>query len=1012
MFVRLRAVAVLVLALAAPMGAQSSAGGIRGQVTAADARPVEGMTVTAVRPDGSFLRRTVTDESGAFLVGALPAGEYEVSLRRVGFRPTVVRGVVVAAGRTTELAINVTATAVELAPIVVEAGGITIERGSPQFESTLNERAITRLPTGVDAQRLVALTPGVRADQLWGGSSTQANNYQLNGMSANHPGLGGALVSPNVSWIEQIEVRGLGAGAEHGNFQGGIVNVVTKTGSNTLQGHIRTALETHRLNGSNLTRTEDVPELASRNEVEGEVRGPLVRDRLFYYVSGQVIRSDRRAVNHLSIGQGRFAPDMERSDEVRALLRVTSNPTTSDLLNATAGLTGTFTDQFGLTGREVQAATLRRSAPMQFYDVSWERRLGRFGFLEAKGAHMRGRDERRPYAADSVPGIATYQVATSRRFQNAVYRELQRPTSTVGSLIWRGFATTGPVQHSLTAGAEDGMGTWRHQRARNGGMTWRPRYYPPVVSQRFDPADPRTWDPVIPTQWGGEVDIDTRVRNTALFLQDDLTWWRMTFTPGVRFGWWNGRMRDTAGHMMPAIRTRGLDPRLGVVLDLSRGSSAQGGAPSFVVKAHAGRYHQAMFSQLFDRVAGTAGYSDAELWEYTGGLFDDPLRRYTTEERNASGLFRPMERVELSQTGRVENFRQPYMDQLVTGLEKTFAGRVKFGALWIRRDNHNLAALVDRNVESNWTAYDDVAVMGATFMNTAQLYDHDGKPLRLSRLYIRNDAIIASLKEYVRLSRIDPTQGSAYAVPGFTAADTAWLTYNPDYVLTTGTAARRKYDQYQVNASAVLGWLTAGGSASFTNLRGNLFSVSGYDEATVSGRDRLEGRGPGPFVRPNEATNFWGKLENYSTLELKFMGTADLPADIVVGAYWYRASGDRLTPSLTTSRHAMRYITPHGELHGPVIRSIDGNRIFTKPRGGYKYKSRQTLDLRVARPFRVGAGDIEVAAEAFNVFGARDVTLVNTYLESQVDPNLEVRFFDPLRRVDPRRLRVTAALRY
>nr|MBA3891652.1 TonB-dependent receptor [Gemmatimonadaceae bacterium] len=566
---RLYTVAMLLLVLAAPLAAQSSAGGIRGQVTAADERPVEGMTVTAVRPDGSFLRRTVTDAAGTFLVGALPAGEYEVTVQRVGFRRTVVRGVLVGAGRTTELAITVAATAVELAPIVVEAGGVTIERGSPQFETTLNERAITRLPTGVDAQRLVALTPGVRADQLWGGSSVQSNNYQLNGISANHPGLGGALVSPNVSWIEQLEVRGLGAGAEHGNFQGGIVNVVTKTGSNTLQGHVRTALETHQLNGSNLTRTEDVPELASRNEVEGEVRGPLVRDRLFYYVSGQLIRSDRRAVNHLQVGESQFAPDMERTDEVRALLRATFNPTTSDLLNASAGMTGAYTDQFGLTGREVPGATQRRSAPMHFYDVSWERRLGRFGFLEAKGAHMRGRDDRRPYEADSVPGIATYQVSTTRQFQNAVFTDLQRPTNTVGSLIWRSFATTGPVEHNLTVGAEDGAGTWQHRRTRNGGMTWRPRYYPPVVNLRFDPADPRTWDPMVPTAWGGEIDIDTWARNSAAFVQDNITWGRLTLTPGVRFGWWEGRMRDTAGLMIRALRTQGVDPRIGFVLDLS-----------------------------------------------------------------------------------------------------------------------------------------------------------------------------------------------------------------------------------------------------------------------------------------------------------------------------------------------------------------------------------------------------------------------------------------------------------
>lgn len=1023
--------ALLVIAVASHAGAQSAAGGIRGRVTTDAERPVARMTVTAVRPDGSFLRRATTDAAGMFQVGALPPGTYDVTVQLVGYRRTVVRGVEVSAGQTTEITIAVAATAVELAPVVVDAASVTIERGRPEFDTRLDERMITHLPVGTDVQRLVGLTPGVRADQLWGGSSTQANNYQLNGIAANHPGLGGAMLAPNVSWIEQVEVRGLGAAAEHGNFQGGIVNVVTKTGSNTRQGMVRTAMEAHRLNGSNLTTTEDVPELASRNEVEAEGRGPIVRDRLFYYLSGQAIRSDRRAVNHLRIGDSRFAPMFERTDELRALLRLTANPTTADLLNASAGYTGTFTDNFGLTGRETSEATQRRRAPTAFADLSWERRMGRVGSVEAKVAHLRATDTRASARGRSVPGIATFHRATGRRYQNAVFDEVRRPVSSSGSLVWRALAMTGPVEHQLTLGGEDAVGRWKHRRTRNGGMTWRPRYYARTVDRAFDAADPSTWPAMIPTAWGGEIDVDARVRNTAAFVQDDMTWGRLTVTPGVRLGWWGGRIRDTAGTMIPAVNTRGIDGRLGLVLDLSglslRPRRARAGAsptaprsePTFVLKVHAGRYHQGMFAQLFDRLAGTASYSDAELWEYSGAAPSDPATTYTREQRDAlavAGGFRLLEHVELHQTGRVENLRQPYVDQLVAGLEKTVGRRVKVGALWIRRDNHDIVALVDRNAATNWTPFDDVALYSRYSALEPRvnepLYDHDGQPLRLERLYIRNDAIAASLREYVRLRAIDPTSAAAYAVPGFTPADTTWLTYAPDYVLTSDTEARRKYDQYQANASAVFGRFTAAGSVAHTNLRGNFFSVSGYDAATVSGRDRLEGGGPGPFVRPNEAINYWGKLENYSTLELKLLATADLPGRFRAGMSWYRASGDRLTPSLTLSRHGIRYVTAAGELDQPVLGSIDGHRVFTTPRGGYKYKSRQTLDLRVARAVDIAGRELELAAEGFNVLGASDVTLVNTYLEAQVDPGFDVRFFDPLRRVEPRRLRLTAAARF
>src|SRR5207249_6931497 len=69
----------------------------------------------------------------------------------------------------------------------------------------------------------------------------------FDGTAINHPGLGGAPLLPSPSWIETLEVRGLGAGADVGDAQGGLVEVVTLRGRNVIEGALRTSFESERL---------------------------------------------------------------------------------------------------------------------------------------------------------------------------------------------------------------------------------------------------------------------------------------------------------------------------------------------------------------------------------------------------------------------------------------------------------------------------------------------------------------------------------------------------------------------------------------------------------------------------------------------------------------------------------------------------------------------------------------------------------------------------------------------
>ena len=114
------------------------------------------------------------------------------------------------------------------------------------------------------------------------------------------------------------------------------------------------------------------------------------------------------------------------------------------------------------------------------------------------------------------------------------------------------------------------------------------------------------------------MDLDADVQNAAAFAQASISlgpW--VVISPGVRFAQWKGFITPESGERFLAVQDEGLDPRFGVTVNLSRDGS-------FVAKAHWGRYHQNMISQMFDRVQGADVFTNQEYWYYTGPPITDP----------------------------------------------------------------------------------------------------------------------------------------------------------------------------------------------------------------------------------------------------------------------------------------------------------------------------------------------------------------------------------------------------
>lgn len=1016
--VSLLAACAMLLAWAPAAEAQTAFGLIRGRVVGEDGRAISGATVElALR--GRVFRRSLTTSDGEFQFPALPPGEYGVRARQIGYTEPDWVERAVAAGVTVSVTIALELQPLEVEGVEVTAGGLEIQRENVEFSTSIQDQQIALLPSSSDPADLVALTPGARAGHVWGGATAQANNYQLDGTAANHPGVGGDLVQPSVNWIERVEVRGLGAGAEYGNFQGGLVNVVTKSGSNELQGAFRSSVENHRLNASNLVPTEVGSETAARYDLEGEVRGPLVRDRLFYYLAGQWTADERRYVDHLPFEEREFTPANEVRDERKVFGKLTWAPTARHELEGTFGYFDTEVERYGSTGYEVPEATLQLTAPTRIQNLSWRAGWTDWLTMTAKVASIARNEIRAPYAGPDVPATQHYGFSSrlyppEASYHNAPIHYRHAPESLTGSLQWGLRFRTGEHEHVVTAGAEHSIGRFVDQRTRSGGMTWRPPARPSL-----DVNDPGTWrglQEFIPITTGGEVDLHAEVENSAAYVQGSFALGsRLALSPGIRLGRWAGRLLPggDAGRRFTAVEDQAWEPRLGAMFDIT-------GDNSFVAKAHWGRYHQSMIAQFFDRAEGGEVFTNEELWYYYGAPPATPGTRFTEEERAAlveNGDLELVNRVVLNETGPVADYQQPYIDQWLVGLEKTFAGIVRLEAVYVNRRNRNMAALVDRNRESNYTLYERVRVRDIN----GQPLPFEGGAVQLSGLWAPNNWLSDHLKCYAS-GACAPGFGAPPPPPGLEYADTLNLTWNPDYVLTNAPGAQRRFDQLQLAVEVSRPTWGASGSWVFTDLEGNLDNVTGYDEQS--------GYGAGPYVRVNEGVNSFGKLPNFSDKEMKAAVWGDLPWGLNGGLFWTKSSGDYYSPVFTLSANGQYlYYTERGEqIFHSYLRDMEGHQVFIGPRGGMQLRQRVRFDLHLEREFRVGGAGWTMSLDLFNALNYGTVTEVNPSVNygrnyyhflpgggtgsmfGRPDPNQY--FKAVLDRVPPRTLRIGTVVRF
>src|SRR6266699_5643537 len=291
--------ALVLFASPAPLGAQGQAttGIIRGVVTDPNGAPVANATVILHEANTNFTRTLTTDAAGNFTGTLLPLGTYDVTARSVGYAEVKRTGIPLGVGET--VALRLPLAAVTLAAVTVEATQPVVNVTQSAAATPLDAAAVTGLPNnGRNFINLTLLTPNVAivqgpdGDELTvAGQRGIHNNVSVDGADFNNPFFGeqrGGQRPPftfNLDAVREMVVVAQGANAEFGRSSGGFVNVITKSGTNDMHGTVHyfgkggplSSDATH----ANLTLKPDF----SQNQFGGSLGGPLVKDKLFFYLA-------------------------------------------------------------------------------------------------------------------------------------------------------------------------------------------------------------------------------------------------------------------------------------------------------------------------------------------------------------------------------------------------------------------------------------------------------------------------------------------------------------------------------------------------------------------------------------------------------------------------------------------------------------------------------------------------------------------------------------------------------
>ena len=234
------------------------------------------------------------DPDGNFIILNIPPGTYDVRVSYLGYETVLVEGVKIIVDQTTNLPVQLSPKSIEVGEVVVTAKTPMIQKDLTSSISVLTREEIEALPVSTFTE-LLSLQAGVVGSgsnlHIRGGRSNEVA-YLVDGMYVQDPLLGGLATQINNDAIQEMSLLSGTFNAEYGNALSGVVNIVTRDGSDNFSGKLE-----YRTSEFGVQRYADLHEA----RINGSLSGPIISKEINFFISGE---SDRRG-SYLPFGYNR-----------------------------------------------------------------------------------------------------------------------------------------------------------------------------------------------------------------------------------------------------------------------------------------------------------------------------------------------------------------------------------------------------------------------------------------------------------------------------------------------------------------------------------------------------------------------------------------------------------------------------------------------------------------------------------------------------------------------------------
>ncbi len=309
-------VLIHMIAINVDVQAQVAGGTITGTLVDSSGRVIPNATVSITNAATGINRTVTTNEDGAFTAPNLLPASYELTFTAAGFKTDIRRGIELTVGATVTLSVTMQVGAIQ-ETVQVQSEAPAVQLSTSDLSAVVNATTVRELPlNGRSWTDLAALQPGVdtihtqpdfssgtdRGNRGFGqqltisGARPQQNNYRLDGVSINDysngaPGsvLGGSL---GVDAIQEFSVLTSNYSAEYGKTSGGVVNAITRSGTNQFHGSGYEFVRNSALDARNYFDLGGIPPF-TRNQFGGAIGGPIIKNRTFFFADYEGIRQSK-----------------------------------------------------------------------------------------------------------------------------------------------------------------------------------------------------------------------------------------------------------------------------------------------------------------------------------------------------------------------------------------------------------------------------------------------------------------------------------------------------------------------------------------------------------------------------------------------------------------------------------------------------------------------------------------------------------------------------------------------